>query len=147
MAEVFSFFCEARNLDRITPPWLHFQVLSQTDRELRKGTRIDYKLAWHGLPLAWASRIEEWLPPTRFIDLQVEGPYHYWHHTHSFEALDGGTLMCDTVRYAVPFGWLGDFCIGCLVRRDVERIFDYRTQKIADIFGAQPRSDQRSRHE
>lgn len=133
-AEVFSFFCEAQNLDRITPPWLHFRVLEQTEHELRVGTHIDYELVWHGMPLDWISRIEEWLPPFRFVDLQLKGPYRLWHHTHSFEALDGGTVMTDTVRYAVPFGVLGDFCTGWLVRRDVERIFDYRAREIEAIF-------------
>lgn len=103
-------------------------------------------LAHAGLPLAWTSRIEEWRPPVRFVDLQLKGPYQLWHHTHSFESLDGGTLITDNVRYAVPFGPLGDFIAGWLVRRDVERIFDYRTRKIAEIFGEQPVPAQRRHH-
>ena len=138
VAEVFSFFCEARNLDRITPPWLHFGVLRQTGQEMRAGTRIHYRLAWHGMPIAWTSRIEEWLPPCRFVDLQLKGPYRLWHHTHSFEARHGGTLISDTVRYAVPFGTMGDFCAGWLVQRDVKRIFDYRARAIAAIFSENP---------
>lgn len=134
LPEVFAFFSEARNLDRITPPWLHFQVLSQTDRELKAGSLIHYQLGWHGIPLRWTSRIEEWCPPTRFVDTQLKGPYRLWHHTHSFEACDGGTLIRDTVQYAVPAGWLGDFFGGWMVRRDVERIFDYRVMKISAIF-------------
>jgi len=136
VAEVFSFFCEAGNLDRITPLWLNFRVLRQTERELRVGTCIFYKLAWHSVPLAWTSRIEEWRPPTRFVDLQIKGPYKLWRHTHRFEDRDGGTLMADTVRYALPFGALGDLCAGWLVRRDVERIFDYRAKAISAILGA-----------
>jgi uncharacterized protein len=139
-AEVFSFFCEARNLDRITPPWLHFRVLGQSGHELSAGTLIHYRLAWHGMPLVWTSRIEEWLPPRRFVDLQLKGPYRLWHHTHSFEALHGGTLMVDTIRYAVPFGTMGDFCAGWLVRRDVEQIFDYRAREITAIFSKKPAS-------
>ena len=134
LAEVFSFFCEAGNLDRITPPWLRFRVLRQTGQDMRAGTLIHYRLAWHGLPLDWTSRIEEWQPPFRFIDVQLKGPYRLWRHTHSFEALAGGTLMSDSVRYAVPFGILGNFCTGWLVRKDVERIFDYRARAIAAIF-------------
>jgi hypothetical protein len=136
LPEVFSFFSEARNLDRITPPWLHFKVLAQTERELRVGTLIHYRLAWHGVPLRWTTRIEEWCPPTRFVDIQLRGPYRLWHHTHSFEACDGGTLIKDTVQYAVPGGVLGDLFAGWLVRRDVERIFDYRVMKTSAIFEA-----------
>ena len=138
LQEVFSFFCEARNLDRITPPWLHFKLLGQTDRELKAGTLIYYKLVWHGLPLDWTTRIEEWHPPTRFVDLQLKGPYRLWRHTHSFEACEGGsTLIRDTVDYAVPAGLLGGFLAGRLVRRDVERVFDYRAAHIRAIFNPQ----------
>ena len=137
LPEVFSFFCEARNLDRITPPWLHFKVLGQTDRELRAGTLIYYKLAWHGLPLDWTTRIEEWHPPTRFVDLQLKGPYSLWRHTHSFEACEAGTLIRDTVHYAIPGGTLGNLCAGWLVRPDIERVFDYRAENIRAIFAPQ----------
>jgi ligand-binding SRPBCC domain-containing protein len=136
LPEVFSFFSEARNLDRITQPWLDFRVLEQSDRELRAGTLIYYQLGWHGIPLRWTTRIEEWCPPTRFVDTQLKGPYRLWHHTHSFEACDGGTLIGDTVQYAVPAGVLGDFFGGWMVRRDVERIFDYRAKQICAIFKA-----------
>lgn len=136
LPEVFAFFSEARNLERITPPWLHFSILKQTDRELKAGTLIYYKLAWHGLPLAWTSRIEEWRPPNLFVDVQVKGPYCLWSHTHTFEARDGGTLIRDTVRYAVPMGALGDFCAGRLVRHDVNQIFNCRARQISLLFPA-----------
>jgi hypothetical protein len=137
LPEVFAFFSEARNLDRLTPPWLHFKVLSQTDRELKAGTLIHYELAWHGIPMRWTTRIEEWRPPTRFVDIQLKGPYGLWHHTHSFEACDGGTLIKDAVQYAVPFGALGDFFAGWMVGRDVRRIFDYRVRQMSEIFNVQ----------
>jgi len=138
LPEVFSFFSEAHNLDRITPPWLHFKVLNQTDRELKAGTLIDYELAWHGIPMRWTSLIEEWRPPIKFVDVQLKGPYRLWHHTHSFEACDDGTLIRDTVQYAVPLGVLGDLFGGWMVRQDVERIFDYRAKQIPAMFAGQP---------
>jgi ligand-binding SRPBCC domain-containing protein len=134
LADVFAFFSEAGNLDRITPPWLHFKVIDKTDHELKAGTLIHYKLAWHGMPMGWTTLIEEWSPPARFVDVQLKGPYRLWRHTHSFEACDGGTMIKDTVEYAVPFGVLGNLFAGWMVRRDVERIFDYRTAQIAEIF-------------
>ena len=137
LPEVFSFFSEAQNLDQITPPWLHFEVLGQTDPKLKNGTLIHYKLALHGIPLNWTSLIEEWRPPTLFVDVQLKGPYQLWRHTHAFEPRDGGTLIKDTVRYAVPMGTLGDLCAGWLVRRDVNRIFDYRAKQIPSMFKEQ----------
>src|SRR6185436_15246816 len=122
--EVFPFFAEARNLERITPPWLHFHVTSMP-RELRQGALIEYRLKLHGVPIRWLTQIEEWAPGERFVDVQLRGPYALWHHTHEFEpAGDGQTLMRDTVRYALPLGPLGALAHRLFVKRDVERIFD-----------------------
>jgi hypothetical protein len=131
---VFSFFSDAGNLDRITPPWLRFKVLGQTNPQLSAGTMIHYRLAWYGISMKWTSRIEEWFPPTRVVDVQLKGPYRRWHHTHIFESRDGGTLISDTVHYEVPMGAVGNFFAGWMVRRDVERIFDYRAEQISTIF-------------
>lgn len=131
-AEVFSFFADAANLERITPPWLSFHILTPGPIEMREGTLIDYRLSVRGIPLRWRTRIELWQPPEGFVDVQLRGPYRLWHHTHEFEERDGGTLCRDRVRYAVPGGWLVD---RLLVRRDVERIFRHRTAELRRRFG------------
>jgi len=133
LENVFEFFCEARNLDRITPPWLNFKILRAPD-SIREGVLIHYRLAWHGIPMRWTTRIEEWRPPHQFVDLQLRGPYRLWHHTHTFEPRAGGTLMRDTLRYAIPMGWLGHIAAGWRVRQDVERIFDFRREQIRETF-------------
>jgi ligand-binding SRPBCC domain-containing protein len=132
LESVFEFFSGARNLDRITPPWLNFKIL-QAPEVISECVMIYYRLAWHGIPMRWTTRIEEWRPPHRFVDLQLRGPYRLWHHT-SFESKDGGTLMRDSLRYAVPMGALGRLVAGWRVRADVERIFDYRSEQIRRIF-------------
>ena len=60
------------------------------------------------------------------------GPYTLWHHAHTFEERDGGTLCLDHVRYR-PRG--GAFINWLLVRRDVERIFQYRQQRMQELLG------------
>lgn len=125
--EVFAFFGDARNLNAITPPWLHFQIVTPRPIEMRAGTLIDYRLRVRGLPLRWRTRIREWQPPYCFVDEQLRGPYREWIHKHTFEARDGGTLARDHVRYAVPF----DFIVHPLfVRSDIERIFAFRQQAL-----------------
>jgi ligand-binding SRPBCC domain-containing protein len=132
--EVFPFFADAGNLEAITPPWLGFRVVTPRPIAMRAGTLIDYRLRLHGLPISWLTRIEEWdTDPARprFVDLQLTGPYRLWHHTHAFRpAPGGGTLMTDTVRYALPLGPLGSLAHRVLVRRDLERIFDYRARAV-----------------
>jgi ligand-binding SRPBCC domain-containing protein len=84
----------------------------------------------------WLTSIQEWQPPHRFVDVQVRGPYSLWHHTHTFEA-DGaaGTLMCDRVRYALPWAAAGELAHRAFVRRDLRRIFDYRGREVARRLG------------
>jgi ligand-binding SRPBCC domain-containing protein len=129
--EIFAFFSDARNLDAITPPWVRFRMETAGPIEMKAGALIDYKLRVRGLPIRWRTKITEWEPPVRFVDEQLRGPYRLWIHEHEFESRDGGTLVRDRVRYAVPF----DFLVHRLfVRGDVARIFAYRTEELLRRF-------------
>ena len=130
-AAAFGFFADARNLEAITPPWLRFRIATPGPIEMRAGTVIEYRLELHRVPVRWLTRIEVWEPGVRFVDVQVGGPYRLWHHTHSFEAHDGGTRVRDTVRYALPLGPLGRLGHRLFVRRDLDRIFDFRRDAVA----------------
>lgn len=132
--EVFAFFSDARNLEELTPPWLRFRILTPGEIRLAEGTELRYQLSLHGIPVRWKTEIRKWEPPWRFIDVQRKGPYQLWHHTHRFEAVDGGTLMRDVVRYRVPCGIIGRIANAIKVRSDVEKIFDYRYQRIGELF-------------
>lgn len=134
-AEAFEFFSDAFNLEAITPPWLHFKLLTDGPIAMGPGTLIEYRLRLHALPLRWLTRIESWDPGRSFADVQVRGPYRLWHHTHRFEAHAAGTSMCDVVRYAVPLGAMGRLARALLVRRDLERIFDSRRDAVAALLG------------
>jgi ligand-binding SRPBCC domain-containing protein len=133
-SEVFGFFSDARNLEAITPPWLRFSVLTPGPIEMGAGALIEYRLALHRVPVRWVTRIEEWHPGRSFVDVQMSGPYRLWHHTHTFAERDGGTLVGDRVRYALPLGLLGTIAHAAFVRRDLERIFAYRHAVIAQRF-------------
>ena len=132
---VFPFFSDPRNLEAITPDFLRFRVL-RTSTSSDAGRHEDRLSAVTSrLPLRWQSVIEAWEPPRRFVDRQTRGPYTLWHHTHEFEPRDGGTLIRDRVRWAVPLGALGDLVAGGWVARDVDAIFAFRRAKLAAIFG------------
>ncbi len=135
LADVFHFFAEAHNLERITPPWLSFTVLTADPIEMRVGTLIDYRLRVHGVPLRWTSRIEDWEPGRSFVDRQLRGPYGLWHHRHTFAEAGEGTVVHDEVDYAMPFGALGDLAHPLFVRRDLERIFTYRHEAVPRLLG------------
>jgi ligand-binding SRPBCC domain-containing protein len=129
--DLFPFFAAAENLERITPPWLNFRILSPSPVLMQKGRLIDYSLRLHGLPLRWRSEISTWEPPHRFVDTQVRGPYRQWVHTHTFTEVAGGTLCEDDVNYAVPGGrWVDTI----FVRPQLTRIFAYRQKVLQQVF-------------
>ena len=130
-AGLFPFFGDAVNLDTLTPPWLHFCILTPRPIVMREGTLIDYRLRVHGLPIRWRTRISAWQPPHRFVDEQLRGPYRQWIHEHTFEPRDGGTLARDVVRYAVPFDAL---LYRWFVRPDIDKIFEFRTAELKRLF-------------
>lgn len=132
--EVFDFFRDPFNLEAITPPWLRFRILSASDRPVRVGTRIRYRLHLHGLPLSWESRITEYEEGVCFADEQVTGPYKRWYHRHLFSRVPEGTVIEDLVDYEMPFGPLGDLVHHLAVRGQLERIFTHRAWCIAERF-------------
>lgn len=137
---VFAFFANARNLEAITPPLLRFRIVTPEPITMGAGTLLRYRLRVRGMPVSWLTAIREWDPPHRFVDEQLSGPYALWHHTHSFEPDgDGGTIMRDVVRCALPLGVLGELAHRLVVRSDLERIFDFRERAVAARFTEQQR--------
>ena len=130
LEQTFAFFSEATNLERLTPGWLNFHIRSAGPLQMREGLLIDYVITLRGLPIPWKTRIDVWDPGVRFVDRQINGPYLWWHHEHRFEAVGGGTRVIDRVEFAPRLRWV----TGGLVRRDVERIFEFRQEALKQIF-------------
>ena len=133
--QVFDFFSDAGNLERITPRELRFHIVTPQPLELQKGALIDYKLRLRGLPLTWRTEISVWDPPNEFVDRQLSGPYSQWIHRHTFTEIGPGkTLIEDEVRYRLPLEPLGDLA-HFVVRRELEYIFDFRQKMVAELLG------------
>lgn len=134
-SEVFAFFAAAENLGRITPPELAFKIRSKLPVEMKVGALIDYTIGLYGLPMRWRTRISRWVPGVEFEDEQLRGPYALWVHRHLFQDDGkGGTIISDIVRYRLPFGPLGELT-HWLVRRQLDRIFAYRTERVRELLG------------
>ncbi len=130
--EVFAFFANAENLERITPPELAFQILTPTPIDIKEGTIIDYRLRLFGVPFHWRTRIVEWQPSDKFFDEQIRGPYRSWRHLHTFTECEMGTRMTDRVEYRLPFRPFGSIALP-LVRGQLDRIFRYRAYTIRSL--------------
>ena len=127
--EVFAFFADAANLERITPPELRFRILSARPIRVQEGALIDYGLRLFWIPSRWRSRITDWERPAGFVDEQVRGPYRLWRHVHRFCDGGEGTVIEDTVHYRLPFAPFGDL-FHPFVRLQSGRIFRFRQSAV-----------------
>ncbi len=133
--DVFAFFADALNLERITPGFLRFHITTPRPIDMRPGAVIDYRLRLYGLPLNWRTRIEAFEPERSFTDIQILGPYRRWRHQHDFVDVAGGTEVRDVVDYEMPLGPIGGWAQRFFVARSLDRIFAFRRQAVAEIFG------------
>jgi len=131
--DAFSFFADAGNLARITPPELRFRFVTELPIDMREGALIEYRLSLFGVPFGWQTRISRWEPDEAFVDEQVRGPYRRWVHSHFFTEQGDETLMVDEVEWALPLQPLGEIARP-IVRHQLDRIFDYRAEVIRAIF-------------
>jgi ligand-binding SRPBCC domain-containing protein len=148
--DVFAFFSDASNLEALTPPFLHFRILTPMPIEMRAGAQLDYQLSLFGVPVRWRTRITDWQPGKRFVDEQESGPYALWRHMHEFEARGTSTLVRDVVDYSEPLGPVGTVAHVVLVRRTLDRIFDFRRDAIGRLLArsraGQPPEDKETNH-
>jgi ligand-binding SRPBCC domain-containing protein len=128
---LFHFFSDAFQLEQITPPWLNFRVITPAPIVIQAGTLIDYKLKLRGFPIRWRTEISTWEPPYSFTDRQLKGPYYLWEHFHTFEEVEGGTLVSDQVNYRSIGGALVH---SLFVKNDLLKIFAWRQQKMIERF-------------
>lgn len=135
--QAWAFFSDPRNLAKITPPTLGFEVLTpDLPARIRSGLMIAYRVRpLFGIPMQWLTEITHVEEGVRFIDEQRVGPYAVWHHEHEFRDLgDGRVEMEDRVTYVLPFGPLGDLVHPLLVKPQIETIFGFRERAVREMF-------------
>ncbi len=136
--KAWNFFSSPSNLKLITPPHMGFVITSDYKNEkMYSGQLISYVVKpLAGIPLTWVTEITHVQEPDYFVDEQRFGPYSLWHHKHFFREIDGGIEMRDLVHYALPLGFLGRIANTLFVKNQLSSIFEYRTQKLEELFGS-----------
>lgn len=136
-AEVWDFISSPRNLKRITPDYMGFEIITDDlPEKMYPGMIIAYKVSpVLGIKMTWVTEITHVADHHFFVDEQRVGPYAVWHHEHKIEEIEGGVLMTDIVTYKPPFGLLGQLANTIFIRKQIESIFAYRDKAVIDIFG------------
>lgn len=134
---IWDFISSPSNLKEITPEHLGFIITSDTGKEkMYPGMIITYKVSpLLGIKLNWVTEITHLKDKEYFVDEQRIGPYSMWHHEHKIEAIEGGVLMTDIVTYQPPMGLLGVIAHSLFIKKQLQRIFDYRSIALENKFG------------
>ncbi len=131
--KAFSFFEKPENLSEITPDWLNFRFDNKgRNSQTYEGAEFDYTIRWFSIRIKWHTKISDYSRPKRFTDVQVKGPYAMWEHLHTFEPVNKGTLISDSVTYRIPFGIIGKIFHRFIIRNQLQNIFSYRAVRIAE---------------
>ncbi len=142
MATCWDFFSDPKNLSKITPQSMGFIVRTELPDKMYEGLMIEYTVRpMLGIPMNWITEIKTVKNHSFFVDEQRKGPYRIWHHEHHFKEVDGGVEMTDIVSYELPLGFLGRLMHPILVKNKLKEIFDYRRQKVDELFIATPISN------
>jgi ligand-binding SRPBCC domain-containing protein len=134
--EAWTFLSSPKNLKTITPDYMGFNILSGADREMFAGQIIQYIVTpVLGIKTKWVTEITQVNQGHYFVDEQRFGPYALWHHKHFIRPIKGGIEMEDIIDYKLPLGWIGQLAHPILVKPKLKEIFDYRQQKLIELFG------------
>ena len=135
--QVWDFISSPNNLKEITPAYMGFEITSPgLPEKMYPGMIISYKLSpLLGIKMTWVTEITQVEHHRYFVDEQRIGPYSLWHHQHHFKAVPGGVEMTDLVHYRLPLGILGKLAHVLFVKKQLQTIFDYRIQKLGELFG------------
>jgi ligand-binding SRPBCC domain-containing protein len=134
--EAWEFFSNPANLETITPSDMHFKILSLDGDKAYSGQVITYSIRLNALlKMKWVTEIKHVQKPHCFVDEQRFGPYKFWHHAHLFEELPSGkVLMKDIVHFKLPFSWVAPIAYKLFVRKNLEKIFTFRTETLKSKF-------------
>ncbi len=132
----WEFLTNPHNLSKITPSEMNFKIVAGAERPLYAGQILSYSVTpLFGIKTPWVSEITQVVPNKYFIDVQIQGPYAFWHHQHFVTEIEGGVLMEDIIHYGLPLGLIGQMVHPFVVKPKLEEIFEHRTKTLTELFG------------
>jgi len=129
---LFGWHAEPGALKRLTPPWEKIEIIEGAEG-IRDGDRGSMWVYIGPFRVRWSFVHSDYIEGQKFRDVQTAGPFRRWEHTHLFVA--EGAEACrleDRIEYELPFGSLGNFFAGWMVRRKLARVFAFRHRVTAE---------------
>ncbi|MCW1954130.1 MAG: SRPBCC family protein [Flavobacteriia bacterium] len=137
METAWEFLSDPKNLQKITPKEMGFNILAGADKKMFSGQIIHYKVSpFPGLTTKWVTEITHVQKGSYFVDEQRFGPYALWHHKHFIKEIPGGVEMEDVIDYKIPLGIIGQIAHPILVKPQLKKIFAHRETALSQIFGS-----------
>ena len=134
--EGWGFLSNPKNLSCITPNDMKFKITDCDFKPVYQGQIIQYTVRpLLNIPLKWVTEITHVVNENYFVDEQRFGPYSLWHHKHFLREIDGGIEMEDIIHYKIPLGFIGEFLNFLFIKNQLKEIFEYRKNKLIEIFG------------
>ena len=134
--EAWKFLSDPNNLKTITPDYMGFDIIEKENTKMYSGQIIKYIVTpIFGIKMNWVTEITHVKDYEYFVDEQRFGPYKFWHHKHLIKEIKDGVEMIDILDYALPFGFAGRFFHPIIIKPKLNEIFNYRRNKLIEIFG------------
>ena len=134
--EAWKFLSDPNNLKTITPDYMGFDIIEKENTKMYSGQIIKYIVTpIFGIKMNWVTEITHVKDFEYFVDEQRFGPYKFWHHKHLIKEIKNGVEMIDILDYALPFGFDGRFFHPIIIKPKLNEIFNYRRNKLIEIFG------------
>jgi ligand-binding SRPBCC domain-containing protein len=136
LTSCWNFFSSPKNLQKITPDYMGFDIKTELPEKMYEGLMIAYNVKpLFNIPMEWITEIKYVHEKKFFVDEQRKGPYKIWHHEHHFKEVEGGVEMTDIVTYELPLGFLGKIAHPIIVKKKLDEIFEYRFKTVDQLFG------------
>ncbi len=136
---VFQFHNDPHNLLKILPPYLRVDIV-EVPKNLERGAVLKYAMHVGPLRFDWIGKIVEYEAPSQFVDVQSEGPFQKYRHTHVFVPEDARTRMTDIVEYELPLGPLAELANRIHFQSRLEEVLEHGQQITRNLLEETPKS-------
>ncbi|MFL2762908.1 MAG: hypothetical protein ACJZ9C_00665 [Dehalococcoidia bacterium] len=127
--DVFDFYSDPKNINKLTP-WFA-KVKAIPEKKLTPNAVFVIEINVFGLKNKWKISISNYEKNKIFTDIQLEGPFAIWEHTHIFEYRNNTTLMTDEIIYKSKISFFDKLNIFKYI---FTLVFYYRKRRILSIF-------------